>query len=573
MALNQFLNMAIQYLLALVVLIFSANVSLSQSTNLSTESRSYQILDRLQIKTGYKPPYHNAIKPYARDHSVLYAFDLLENDSILSKKDRYDIKYLLDGSNEYLGIKDIDFYQKTKKPILKIFYRSPANFYELNKHKRDFHLRVNPILNFSYANAENQAEPVLLNRTGLGLRGGAFNKVFFASNIWRTQGRFANYVTSQINETEVIPGAESYKGFESSLFNIENGFDFSNAQFYINFNVSKHVGVQMGHGKNFIGNGYRSLLLSDFSSNYNFLKFDWNVWRFQFQNIFAELTSNNRLDRNIAVSKKYTATHYLDYELHKNINIGFFETVVFSRKNQFEFQYLNPVILYRTVEQAIGSPDNVIIGINGNWNFLKRFQIYGQLILDEFKFDELILDNRGWWANKYGYQAGLKYINAFGVDHLDLQIETNTVRPYTYTHNDTSAVYSHFNQPLAHPLGANFREYLGIMRYRPTNNLSLELKVIRYEKGEDDLDINWGGNILLSNDTKHQSYDNVITQGVTNTTTILSGLASYELFHNCFLDLEYFQRSKNSIDDKLDLETRYIGGGFRLNIARLDQNF
>ncbi len=563
--------MKIQSILAFVLLIFTISDSFSQSTNFSTESRGNQILGRLQIKTGCKTPYHNAIKPYARNHSVLYAFDLLENDSILSRKDRYDIQYLLDDSNECLETMDIDFYQKTKKPILKTFYRSPANFYELNQ--RNIHLRVNPILNFFYANAENQSEPVLLNRAGLRLRGGLYNKVFFASNLWRTQGRFANYVTSQINETEVIPGAESYGAFESSLFNIENGFDFSNAQFYINFNVTKHVGVQLGHGKNFIGNGYRSLLLSDFSSNYNFLKFDWNVWRFQFQNIFAELETNNQLDRNTATVKKYTATHYLDYALHKNINIGFFETVVFSRNNQFEFQYLNPVILYRTVEQAIGSPDNVIIGLNGNWNFLKRFQIYGQLILDEFKFDELILDNRGWWANKYGYQAGIKYINALGVDHLDLQFETNTVRPYTYTHNDTSAVYSHFNQPLAHPLGANFREYLGIMRYRPTNKLSLEVKVIQYQKGEDDLGRNWGGNILLSNDTKAQSYNNTITQGVTNTTTILSGLASYELFHNCFLDLEYFQRSKNSIDDKLDLETRYIGGGFRLNIARLDQNF
>ena len=44
------------------------------------------------------------------------------------------------------------------------------------------------------------------------------------------------------------------------------------------------------------------------------------------------------------------------------INIGLFESIVFSRPNHFELQYLNPVIFYRTVEQMVGSPDNAMIG-------------------------------------------------------------------------------------------------------------------------------------------------------------------------------------------------------------------
>ncbi|MEZ4949696.1 MAG: hypothetical protein R2784_09960 [Saprospiraceae bacterium] len=35
-------------------------------------------------------------------------------------------------------------------------------------------------------------------------------------------------------------------------------------------------------------------------------------------------------------------------------------------------------------------------------------------MFDEFKFDELTA-NTGWWANKFGWQLGLKYMDVLGV--------------------------------------------------------------------------------------------------------------------------------------------------------------
>ena len=184
--------------------------------------------------------------------------------------------------------------------------------------------------------------------------------------------------------------------------------------------------------------------------------------------------------------------------------------------------------------------------------------IRDRFVLDEFKFDELILNNRGWWANKFGLQAGMKYIDAFGIDQLDLQFETNTVRPYTYSHTDSSSVYSHFNQPLAHPIGANFQEFIGIIRYLPIKNLFLELRTITYRAAESEFGTNWGDNILISNITREQDFGNELFQGTSNNTLIVNGTASYQVFHNCFLDLNYFQRSKDSFSDGLDQETLYI---------------
>ena len=69
------------------------------------------------------------------------------------------------------------------------------------------------------------------------------------------------------------------------------------------------------------------------------------------------------------------------------------------------------------------------------------------------------------WKNKFGYQLGVKYYNAFKVDNLLLQFEYNRVRPYTYSHNTIVLNYGHNNQPMAHLWGANFSEAIFIGRY------------------------------------------------------------------------------------------------------------
>ena len=343
----------------------------------------------------------------------------------------------------------------------------------------------------------------------------------------------------------------------------------------LGFNVTRHVGVQFGYGRNFIGNGYRSMLLSDFSNNYLYLKLNWKIWRFHYQNIYAELNSTSNKDFSSVdpLTKKYMATHHLSFNLSSNLNFGLFETVIFTRNNNFEFNYLNPIILYRTIEQGLGSPDNVLIGMDAKWNFLQHFQLYGQLMLDEFLFNELFVERNGWWGNKFGGQVGLKYIDVFGIDHLDVQAEYNLARPYTYTHRDSSASYTHYNQDLAHPLGANFREFLVKVRYQPIKKLVVDARLIRAEFGEDNDTTNWGGNLLLPHTTREQDYNNTIGQGIAAQSLLVGLDLSYQIRHNVFIDLHYFYRKKDSADDKLDTNTQYFGGGVRVNIGKVRMDY
>jgi hypothetical protein len=233
---------------------------------------------------------------------------------------------------------------------------------------------------------------------------GLDDKIYVQSTILENQFSFPSFYRDKIERHHAVPGAGHYKYITNSSLYKPLGYDFfiSNAQF--GFKVSKHVHVQLGHGSNVIGDGIRSLFLSDYAQEYFYLKLNTTVWKLQYQNIFAELSANtfNNTQGNVLLPKKYMAAHTLQLQILPKWHVGVFESVVFHRNDHFEFQYLNPVIIYRSVEGSIGSPDNVMLGINTNLDLFHHISIYGQLLIDEFVRKEAF-NNTGWWGNKFGW--------------------------------------------------------------------------------------------------------------------------------------------------------------------------
>jgi hypothetical protein len=207
--------------------------------------------------------------------------------------------------------------------------------------------------------------------------------------------------------------------------------------------------------------------------------------------------------------------------------------------------YLNPVIFYRAIEQQNGSSDNVLLGFDVKWNAAKHLQLYGQFVLDELIVENLRAGN-GWWGNKFAVQAGVKYVDAFGLPNLDLQAEVNVVRPYTYSHNTLYGSYSHYRQSLAHPLGANLYEVAGLVRYQPMGRLFLVAKLVHTVTGRDDGTTNYGGDMLKDNRTRQQDFGNKLAQGYRNTIVFGSASASYQLAHNLFIDTTVTLRNSRS---------------------------
>jgi hypothetical protein len=98
--------------------------------------------------------------------------------------------------------------------------------------------------------------------------------------------------------------------------------------------------------------------------------------------------------------------------------------------------------------------------------------------------------------------------------------------------------------------------------------LLIESRLINMQIGEDDKDVNWGGNLLLPNTTRPSDYGNTVAQGVGAQIWLAQFDVSYQLAHNVFADLSYVMRRKDSDDDQRDSNTSWISLGFRMNVGR-----
>lgn len=529
---------------------FLCFVSFSQSTDFPLNHAAYQIVDLEEIRSDKS--FSSTIRPYSRES----VYELLgtTNSSFLSKELR---RYTRDST-------------LSKRSLFNTIYKYPADFYFYQDKSLDLHF--NPLAQFSLRSANDKIGTNYISSRGVEVRGTIDDKISFYTAITENQARYPEYVNDVRDSTLAIP----YQGFWKQYK--ETGVDYLWAQGYIDFGLSQSISAQLGYGKHFIGNGQRSLILSNYANNYPYLRINTNTKIFDYTNIFAELIGDVTggsfgIDGVGSFSKKYMAFHHLNVKIKPNLHIGLFESVIYGAPNGgLKVQYLNPVIFYRSVEQQNGSDDNAFVGLDFKWNIKNRYSLYGQVLVDEMVVSE-VLSGNGWWGNKQGFQIGLKYVDAFGVKNLMLQGEANLVRPYTYAHADGYTSYSHYNLALAHPLGANFTEYLGRAIYRLNDKWTFEGMIMAAQYGNDLDNENYGRDILkdytvrrLSQNGNSIEYGNDHLQGNKTDLLILFSRVTFMVKHNVFIDADATIRKESDANGFIDLNTSVFGFSFRWNM-------
>ncbi|WP_082016949.1 hypothetical protein [Hymenobacter sp. DG25B] len=556
-----------------------ASRTLQGTTYVPLDADIYRLIDRYAAKSGADSlqELHTAVRPYPRAMVARLAEQMLRDSAAgLSRADRFNLRYLLRDNWNYST--QAAAVNESARPLLTHFYRRQSDLFSVNN--PDFTLRINPVIGVQLGKDTDSDGIRFLNTRGVQVEGTIDEKLGFYTFLADNQMAVPEYVRQRIVRDNIVPHEGYWKPFKTK----PGQYDFLSARGYITYAATKHINVQLGHDRNIIGNGYRSLILSDYAAPYFFLKLNTRIWKFNYQNLFAEMTAD-KANADTIYQKKYFAQHHLSFDITPNFNVGVFESVVFSRgKGRFELQYLNPIIFYRSVEQQIGSQDNALLGMDFKWNIAHTAQLYGQLMLDEFVVSQVRSGN-GWWANKQAFQLGAKYFDAVGIRNLDLQAEFNYIRPYTYEHEDKFRNYQHYNQPLAHPMGANLWEILGIVSYQPLPRLMLVGKGFFSEQGLNTtispdfppytpIPINYGGNVLLPYTTRVQEYGNRVGQG--NTTHLFHGdlTATYQLRHNLFIDATQIVRHQTSqIATPLAGTEAYSALSLRWNIAQRVHEF
>ncbi len=273
-----------------------------------------------------------------------------------------------------------------------------------------------------------------------------------------------NYLQAVTSASGATPG-EGYAHYSGS------GITHSDWNGHADYKAGQYFHFTLGKGRNFIGEGYRSLFLSDEANGYPYLKITTTAWHIRYMNLFAMMDDIRGTDGDPRrFAKKFTSMHYLSWNISKRVNAGLFEAIVWQDNDPkyprgFDLSYLNPVVFYRPVEFGLGSPDNALLGLALNVKAGKRSLLYAQVVLDEFLLKN-VRAGAGWYGNKQGVQAGAVLHDAFHQQGLLLRTELNYVRPFMYTHMDTRQNYAHFGQPLAHPYGSGFLEGLVQVEWR-----------------------------------------------------------------------------------------------------------
>ncbi len=580
--------------LAAIITILFCCYSHAQSTYLSESALlDHEFVERLEIKSGsFSEQVFTSLKPFSRKKTVRYLEYADTSISGLSITDRNIIERFLANNPEWATYDQAEISEEGSG----VFFKYPGDFF---RYEEDgFFMSLNPVLNLSCLFENDRGEWSYLNRRGVEVRGLINERLGFYSFIADNQARYPFYVNEKISlQDGAIPGEGWHKPYG------DDGYDFFSVKGYISFRLLPNVDLQFGQDKNFIGNGMRSLFLSNYSNNYLFLKLNTQFDRFHYQNIFSELvdypiqtSGGRRFDR------KFSTTHYLTARITDNFRLGVFENVTFGRADSinqrgFEPHYLNPIIFYRAVEHHIGDPDKVAVGLDWQWLIASRLSFYGQVYIDDFNIKDIrkdldsLLVRTGFrsqrkysefasFRNKFGLQSGIKWVDFIGITNLDFQIESNLVRPYTYSHFDTygsglrpAASYTHYSQALAHPLGANFSEQAARLAYRYRPDFTFSMQGFNYKQGKDKDEVNYGANILKDYSTRPDDYGMYFLQGDKVDVTLLDFMISWEWKPNMFIDASAMFRNENQQSKDYAISELFFSLTLRWNDFPIKHNF
>lgn len=559
--------------LSIITICSSLSISglYGQSSHLPIGSEDYHTLDRLEALNGkfHKDLFLTQKGIRSRDVSDFVQSEVVAD--AFSNKNNTDYEYLnllQNNTGEWKWPNGDGFIPTSKK--MGPFYRQQKDF--LATHHRRYYISANPILGYTALVEDANTDKALKQSYALGAKA-AF--------------RFEDWLSADVsyiyhNDQHIQPYQayiNNHGGFDGNTYALKNGERWQANQYRANLHLKlykEYIGLSLGRDQHFIGDGYRSLMLGNFTTPSWYAKLTTKIWKFQYQNIYSIYQPQLSEQFSGVSEQKFATTHHLSVNVTPWLNIGLFESVIFGRKNHYEFGYLNPIIMYRAVERSIGSPDKMIIGVNAKALVGKTATIYGQFIINEFTAKEFF-SNNGYWANKWGAQLGLKYFNAFTIPNLDIQLEGNAVRPYTYSStlrasNELLTNYSHDNLPLAHPLGAGFVEGILKLKYRIGNYFIIDFTSLIYKQSVDVGTVNNGNNIFLDYKSRSHNYGVGIT-GVGNENQVVFSNnlnLSYRLFPNLYWDIggNYRNVKFNYNESNEKVFSAYMG--FRLNLNRRD---
>ncbi len=335
----------------------------------------------------------------------------------------------------------------------------------------DYFLSIDPLINLNYGREVGIEERTLFTNTrAFQVSGEVLGKVSFYTAFHENQARFASFQSAYFDErgekrlnalgeyydeNATIPAGGRTKPF------LEDAYDFAASSSHIRANLHPKFTVQFGNTPNFIGWGYRSMLLSDNSFYATTLRMEYQITeKLRFTRMNAKHLNLFRRQFTNKVEapyeKKNYSANYLTYSFNDKLVLGLFESQVYFREDSVQSQWMHPLyfnpipFLNAAVFGWENSDAKSLVGANIGYRILPKTMLYGQVVFDE----------------ELGYQVGIRANDFIKVPKLFAQLEWNQASGQLYAARNRRMAYTHFNFPLAHPLGNGFSEIIARWSYQ-----------------------------------------------------------------------------------------------------------
>jgi len=448
------------------------------------------------------------------------------------------------------------------------FYRKLLRQHLIEVKDKEYTFYMDYLPDLQLGKEFSERKTVWLNTRGYQFGGTIGSKFFFYTSGFENQGKFANYENNYINTVEMIPGEAFDKSYGKATK------DWSSVTTLIGYSPNKSVTIALGQDKTFIGDGYRSILLSDYASAYPLLRFNINLGKnIQYMAMWTYMEDQDATQFNSFYNyrRKWGAFHYIDWNITSRVSLGFFNALIAEEANDqgqyhgFDINYVNPVLFVSSLGPAKPATDHTLIGFNGKYKVLDKTTIYGQLLFDQASSPD---NNNG----RNAWQLGFRGSDLFKVNKLNYLFEYNTAKPYTYSSQYPIVSYTQLREPLGDPLGANFKEFVGILNYS-IGRFDFQGQVNYAKYGLNTGSINYGKSITLADNTNLPPSIGSTGQGLGTTLKYAEGTISYLLNPKYNLRIEIgglLRQEKNSL---ADTKTEMITLGLRSTFRDLYHDF
>lgn len=514
--------------------------------------RIYDFIDELAIDKIID--INSVSKPYNRDFIAKKLAEAQTKDSLLTKRQRTDLKFFLNDYAIELDTLPKSYVHWTNKKSFDLALVQPAFHYQ----DKYFKCRITPILGMDViANTANKG--VILKRWfGADFQATIVNHI----SIWANY-RDQSYYGKLLNSAAGLDSIHDARISKSNYLNKFAGCEYKEASYGGDYSDMRG-GIKayawwgsIGIVKDNLvwGDSYScSNIISGRAPSFPMLTLNLKPCKwFELNYIHGWLISNvldstnyyleengNGTKINYRPHNKFIAANMLTFTPIKGLDISLGNSIIYAERN-VQAAYFIPIAFYKSIDHLLTKGlentenQNSQVFFNISSRNIKHLHLFGSIYLDEFNSARLKKSNSQ--KNPFSYKVGFNVSN-WPLKNLSLVGEFTRSNIINYKHSIQQLTWASNSYCLGHYLGDNSQEIFVALNYKPVWALNINLSYTNARKYKDYEYMRRGSSGIsqISQIIAQKPFNEMVWEN-----DLIALKATYEIFNNCYavVNVEY----------------------------------